>query len=99
MYFKLYDGMENDIESTQREMLMELNQVTNSMNSSQTLPVNGQILSSLIEQLGTQRDQVLTSKGTAYKELFECQKELMKSVPTLSKFLQTTHQIYASLVR
>eukprot|EP01084_Bolivina_argentea_P265742 450561_1 len=66
------DQMENDIESTQRELLIQKNQVTNSLSSAQTLPpVSG--LQDAINQLQETRKKVVQDKVSAYGELANVQ--------------------------
>eukprot|EP01084_Bolivina_argentea_P265743 450562_1 len=64
--------MESDIESTERELLMQMNQITNSLDSSQTLPkVSG--LDKGIAKLQNIRQQCIDDKIAAYEELADLQ--------------------------
>eukprot|EP01084_Bolivina_argentea_P266020 451089_1 len=69
------------LESTERQLILEKNQITNNMDSSQTLPVNIQGLNKGITTLQNLRQTAMNQKIDAYNELTELQ---MKQLNNLS---------------
>eukprot|EP01084_Bolivina_argentea_P113834 202796_1 len=70
----VYGQIESDLESMQRELLLQKNQIENNMSSEQTLATAPQkTLDDGIKRLQTTRDDTLTKQIEAYDELSKLQ--------------------------
>eukprot|EP01084_Bolivina_argentea_P265738 450554_1 len=85
-----YQQLYNDLESTERELVLELNQIENNLSTSQTLkPITG--LSSAIDEIQKVRQNILDQKLDAYKELAKWQLNSLTAASTAA--MQNTSSV------
>eukprot|EP01113_Clastostelium_recurvatum_P006474 TRINITY_DN12924_c0_g2_i3.p1 TRINITY_DN12924_c0_g2~~TRINITY_DN12924_c0_g2_i3.p1 ORF type:complete len:529 (+),score=148.88 TRINITY_DN12924_c0_g2_i3:1380-2966(+) len=72
----VYNQLDSDLESTARELLAEQNQMTNQLDSRQTLDAPKD-LGGLIDDLTKTRGEVIKKKVASYKQLFATQQSLI----------------------
>lgn len=75
----LYEQMHDDLESTERELLMEKNAPTNTQDSRQTMPVDPH-LNKYLRDIGARRTRVQAKRMQSYGQLFDMQENLLKLV-------------------
>ena len=72
-----YDRLIDDLEATERKLLLEKNQIRNNLDNSQTLSVNKKMMSQGIKRISQQRKRLMNDKINAMIELAQHQTKVV----------------------